>query len=278
MYQRLLILSVIAIIAGWHSAEAQVGGGWSGWSDCSVLCGNGTQTRTCTGDISTCPGLDSKQCVQVPCRNCGFWWGGFSRCTVQCGLGGWQQRESYIYQDATPGAAIPCPPRYQNQSCNTWLCTDKMEGYGYYYWKLCPSRSTNFTYTVGSLSGVNLDMFLYGDDKNWDSYRVDVTRYDSVRNYGYSYLSADLRTQNGYGEAILDGGKCYFFVIDYSYVGAATQNANDWDRDVWFAYLLTGNPDDINGAWGEGKSPAPRVIASLAISFIALVVGFFFQH
>ncbi len=39
-----------AVDGGWSS--------WSGWSACSVSCGGGTQTRTCTNPVPLCGGAD----------------------------------------------------------------------------------------------------------------------------------------------------------------------------------------------------------------------------
>jgi len=203
--------------------------------------------------------------------NCSYWWGGWSPCTVQCGLGGWQTRQSYIQADATPGAPIPCPDRYENQSCNSWHCTGYLPGYGYYYWQMCPNATTNFSYVGGSLTGQNLDMYVFADDDNWQEYKMDTRRWTKARNWGYYYLAGSFRTQNGNGTVPLEAGKCYYFVIDYTYVGTANQNTNDW-RELWFSYLLTGNPETITGSWGTGQSSATHVVASFGVT--ALLVFF----
>ena len=54
-----------------------VNGGWSDWSTCSVSCGGGTQTRTCTNPApanggSPCSGASSKDCNTQACCNSDF--------------------------------------------------------------------------------------------------------------------------------------------------------------------------------------------------------------
>ena len=51
-------------------------GGWSAWSACSVACGGGTQTRTCTNPPpanggAACSGASSQSCNTQSCAYCG---------------------------------------------------------------------------------------------------------------------------------------------------------------------------------------------------------------
>ena len=52
-----------------------INGGWSSWGACSVECGGGTQTRTCTNPSPECGGADcigstSQSCNTQPCMVC----------------------------------------------------------------------------------------------------------------------------------------------------------------------------------------------------------------
>jgi hypothetical protein len=74
-----------------------VNGGWSGWSSCSLSCGGGTQTRTCTNPApanggANCTGADSQSCnthacpVNGVCNN-GTDWGCFSGTSANPNVG-----------------------------------------------------------------------------------------------------------------------------------------------------------------------------------------------
>ena len=102
---------------------------WSEWSQCSVTCGEGTQTRTrhCTGD-GECPGEDreSRECKD---RTCPEWtpWSHWSECSVTCGRG---QRDRVRscgpgsrYLDTCPGDSI------EVETCEPGTC------YGWSGWE-----------------------------------------------------------------------------------------------------------------------------------------------
>jgi len=149
------------------------------------------------------------------------------------------------------------------------MCYVEIPSFGYWYWEICPYNDTVFTYTIGS-PHTNIDMFLFHSGEPWAEYRKDVNRRRKPRNYGYYPVSAQYATQNGYGEANITGGECYYFVVDYTYVGAAKRD--DWDR-IYVWHLLTGNPVDEFGYWGEGQFAGA---SSLSVSGIVVcVLGLF---
>jgi len=50
------------------SANKKVNGGWSAWSTCSVTCGGGTQTRTCTNPVVANGGVNCTGAVSQSCN------------------------------------------------------------------------------------------------------------------------------------------------------------------------------------------------------------------
>jgi len=146
------------------------------------------------------------------------------------------------------------------------MCYVRIPDFGYWYWKLCPKVDANFTYTIGS-PGRNIDMFLF-DRISFLEYRKDINR-KKPRNYGYYPMSTQLATENGYGQGLLDGGQCYYFVVDYTRVGAATQN--QWDP-TYIYYQLTGNPADEYGSWGTGQFGAASLPTASRLLLVALAV------
>jgi len=149
------------------------------------------------------------------------------------------------------------------------MCTGYLPSRGYYFWKLCPTADTLFGYTIGSLNGNNLDMFVFEAGFNWDSYRRDTNRMKKPRNYGYHYIAGNLATRNGQGNATLEAGTCYYFVVDYTEVGAATQT--NWN-ELWFTHQLTGNPEDVVGYWGGGQA-ASASTATFSVMLLT-ILGF----
>lgn len=101
---------------------------WSGWSTCSVTCGTGTQTRTCTAEGQN----GGRTCAQGPAdgagtsRSCNTQacpvnggWSDWSACSATCG-GGTQTRTCTNPAPANGGANCTGAA---SQSCNTQACT-----------------------------------------------------------------------------------------------------------------------------------------------------------
>ena len=241
---------------GGNDCSVVPAGTWGEWAPCNKLCGFGEETRPCTPTGATCAddslGGASKPCVEFECKNCSFHYGGWSTCTKTCGTGT-SQRSNNINEPGTPGAIIPCPPLEEERECNTQMCRAVINGIGYWYWEL--KGPAMFTYTIGSLTGRAVDVFLFKGTESWSAYRRDVARNKYPYNYGYTPTLANYDTENSKGVVPLEAGESYFFVVDYSYVGAAKERDDEW-RVMHFTHALGG------GDWGPGKSLATRAMVS----------------
>lgn len=104
---------------------------WGNWGDCSVPCGNGTQTRTknilqnslfggqpCTNFImSENQNCNNGVCVPVNCTLSS--WSNWSDCSKSCG-GGIQTRTRTILSESKYGGT--CDSLLDTQNCNTNVC------------------------------------------------------------------------------------------------------------------------------------------------------------
>ncbi|XP_035688793.1 SCO-spondin-like [Branchiostoma floridae] len=104
---------------------------WSPWSDCSVTCGVGTETRTrtCTNPApsnggANCagPGQETQECnTGMPCEVNGGWsnWGPWSGCSETCGLGTRTRSRTCTNPAPNSGGANCAGPAQQTDQCNT---------------------------------------------------------------------------------------------------------------------------------------------------------------
>jgi len=123
--------------SGWSTTPFTVGnapinGGWSDWSSCSVSCGGGTRTRTCTNPTpqyggNDCNGPSSQSCNNNPCQIDGGWsgWSGWGSCsTSTCGDTG-TEISTRTCTNPVPqyGGAYCSGSDTQSQSCDAPACT-----------------------------------------------------------------------------------------------------------------------------------------------------------
>ncbi|KAI8507552.1 hypothetical protein Bbelb_149320 [Branchiostoma belcheri] len=109
---------------------------WSLWSDCSVTCESGTQTRdrTCTNPAPANGGADCDGPAQetqvcdtgVPCPVDGMWstWMTWSTCSQSCGSGT-QVKQRVCNNPAPANGGNACVgSQEQSRQCSTWACPD----------------------------------------------------------------------------------------------------------------------------------------------------------
>ena len=116
---------------------------WEAWTDCSVVCGGGTQnrSRTCHGYScgGYCEGLDyeSQSCNTECCPVNGTWsdWSDWSDCPVTCGTG--VQYRNRNCTNFTCGGYCT-GPETESQLCNTNCCPGNGTWTGWSDWSTCP--------------------------------------------------------------------------------------------------------------------------------------------
>ena len=140
-----------------------IDGGWTSWSACSVTCGGGTQTRTCTNPV---PSNGGASCVGPSTQDCNT-----NSCTVavngSCGTAA--QAYPYGTADYGPsdtfcayGTPSPASPVFPNPGSSTvWQCLGINGG----------SNSGNCTSTQSPASGfvLNVSKSLGGNVTSSDS-------------------------------------------------------------------------------------------------------------
>ena len=98
---------------------------WKEWSDCSVSCGGGTQTKianSCVPDYAVCYGIQilEQTCNEQVCPIGQWIWNDWSECSVSCN-GGLRFR---IAQSCEPSGAECEDVPILKESCNTGVCPD----------------------------------------------------------------------------------------------------------------------------------------------------------
>jgi len=279
-----VVLLLVAIAIG--VVVAQDVNGWSDWTECPVLCGGGVSTRTCTNTALPCGngGITMAVCNPLPCQNCtvtGFW--KYSRCTKDCGTGtAWMART--IIDEAGPGGT-PCPILNYTYTCNTWMCYETLNQFGYWFWG--PIKGPGpITFTFARIDA-NFDVFLF-DQENFFQYQYDAAREKPYQT-GYTALRSALNVENSkIGPVDLDPAIDYYLVVDHTGIGAAKGTDNgDGTRSYnlnRFYYQIEGVEAErgyttdgttmiagVNGA--STVRPTFTMVAALVASAIAIAVS-----
>jgi len=194
-----------------HSCNDPVDGGWSDfgeWSECTVKCGGGTQTRskTCTNPApanggKACEGdaQESKACNTEACPVDGGWsgFGEWSECTAECG-GGTQTRSKTCTNPVPANGGKACEGEAQeSKACNTEACAVQTGIKA--AWEQIPGGLTRISKGNSGVWGVNKHDNIYrlnADGRSWTQISgalVQVASGASVwgvnrNDYIYKYL------------------------------------------------------------------------------------------
>ncbi|XP_015775790.1 PREDICTED: mucin-like protein [Acropora digitifera] len=106
---------------------------WSAWGDCSLTCGNGSQTRmrTCTNPPpsaggAACSGISSQSqsCNTEQCPVDGGWssWGTWGSCSKSCATGSQTRMRNCTNPPPSNGGAACVGSSSQSQTCNNETC------------------------------------------------------------------------------------------------------------------------------------------------------------
>eukprot|EP01125_Pyxidicula_operculata_P004565 TRINITY_DN1717_c0_g4_i2.p1 TRINITY_DN1717_c0_g4~~TRINITY_DN1717_c0_g4_i2.p1 ORF type:complete len:1852 (-),score=391.75 TRINITY_DN1717_c0_g4_i2:144-5249(-) len=98
---------------------------WSNWTNCSLPCNNGTQSRypivsTPAYNGGYCPTQETRSCNQFTCNvdtDCTFSWSSWSSCNVACGTG--KQYRTATIVTPSSGLGKSCNSSYEEQSCDS---------------------------------------------------------------------------------------------------------------------------------------------------------------
>ncbi|CAC5418366.1 Adhesion G protein-coupled receptor B2,Coadhesin,Thrombospondin-1,Adhesion G protein-coupled receptor B1,Mucin-like protein,Hemicentin-1,Adhesion G protein-coupled receptor B3,Thrombospondin-2 [Mytilus coruscus] len=121
---------------------------WTGWSECSVSCGIGTQDRmrTCSGPEpkyggQNCTGnnLDYKTCDSIPCPIHGEWseWSDWTGCSVTCGSGIKERQRPCNNPQPKFGGKDCSGDRIDHKECNGKSCPVDGEWTNWSEWSTC---------------------------------------------------------------------------------------------------------------------------------------------